>query len=386
MIVQTASQLSEFCQQIQHAPEIFLDTEFVSEGRYYAELGTIQVAAGDQVALIDPLAVRDLSPFFALLVDPNITKVFHAAGQDLMIFYRLLGQPVTPIFDTQMAAALLGIDEQISFANLVERVTGERLLKAHSFTDWLRRPLSPGQVEYALDDVRYLIPVYQAMAGELAEQQRTEWAREEFRRYEDDARFRPADPRELYLRLRGVDRVSGKTLAVLRELVAWREETARARNLPVGRIARDEVLMELARRPRTRVNELREIRGMQQQQVEQFGSELIAILSRNTFEPCLGVKRQASLPTSLEPTVDFLALCLRSLAGAKAVSPGMVATRSDLTALIQAGDKADVPLMRGWRRNAIGEDLLATLQGRAIARIIPGSRKVRLDWVETQHD
>lgn len=386
MIVQTASQLSDFCQQLQHVPEIFLDTEFVSEGRYYAELGSIQIAAGDQVALIDPLAVRDLSPLFALLVDPNIMKVFHAAGQDLIIFYRLLGQPVTPIFDTQVAAALLGIDEQISFANLVERVTGERLQKAHSFTDWLRRPLTPGQVEYALDDVRYLIPVYQAMARELAEQQRTEWAREEFRRYEDDARFSPADPRELYLRLRGVDRMSGKTLAVLRELVAWREETARSRNLPVGRISRDEVLMELARRPRARVNELREIRGMQQQQVEQFGSEMIAILSRNTFEPCLGVKRQASLPTSLEPTVDFLALCLRSLAGAKAVSPGMVATRSDLAALIQAGERADVPLMRGWRRHAIGEDLLATLQGRAIARIIPGSRKVHLDWVETQRD
>ena len=163
---------------------IFLDTEFVGENRYYAELGSIQVAGGEQVALIDPLAIHDLSPFLALLTDTNILKVFHAAYQDLMIFYRMLGQSVAPLFDTQIAAALLGIDEQISFANLVERVTGEHLQKSHSFTDWLRRPLSPGQVEYALDDVRYLIPIYDAMARDLRASGRLEWAEEEFRRLE----------------------------------------------------------------------------------------------------------------------------------------------------------------------------------------------------------
>ena len=167
---------------------------------------------------------------------------------------------------------------------------------------------------------------------------------------------------------------------MLRELVAWREEIARERNIPVSRIARDEVLIELARRPRQRVAELREIRGMQSQQVDQFGEALLAVLARGANDPCPGVKRQVSLPTSLEPTVDFLALCLRSLAGEKTVSPGMVATRGDLAALIQAGEQADVPLMRGWRRNVIGNELLATLQGRATARIIPGSRQVHLEW------
>ncbi|HEY3377226.1 MAG TPA: ribonuclease D [Armatimonadota bacterium] len=380
MIVQTDSQLAALCAELQHVPALFLDTEFVSESRYYPDLGTIQVGGGGQIALIDPLSITDFSPFFALLVDPNIIKVFHAAVQDLAIFYRMLGQPVTPVFDTQVANALLGHDEQISFANLVERVTGEHLQKAHSFTDWLRRPLTPGQVEYALDDVRYLIPVYEALVRELQQHDRVEWAREEFRRFEDESRLAPADPQELYLRLRGVDRLSGKTLAMLRALVAWREETARARNLPTGRIARDEVLMELARRPRQRAKELREIRGMLPQQVEQFGEAIITVLSRGALEPCPGIKRTPSLPTSLEPTVDFLALCLRSLAGAKAISPGVVATRGDLAALIQAGDQADVPLMRGWRRRVIGEDLLATLQGRATARIIPGSRQVHLDW------
>ncbi|HEX2949566.1 MAG TPA: ribonuclease D [Armatimonadota bacterium] len=386
MIVETDSQLVALCSRLQHATEIFLDTEFVSEGRYYHDLGTIQIAGGDDVALIDPLAVCDLTPLLELLVAPGIVKVFHAASQDLMIFYRLLGRPVAPVFDTQLAAALLGIDEQISFANLVEHTTGEHLQKAHSFTDWLHRPLTPGQVEYALDDVRYLIPVYQEMVRELKKHGREEWAREEFRRLEDSARYAPANPRELYLRVRGVERMSGKTLSVLRELVAWREELARKRNIPVNKIARDEVLVELARRPRQRVKELREIRGFLPQQVDQFGESLISVLTRGAIEPCPTVKRHAQLPAPLEPTVDFLSLCLRSLAGAKAVSPGMVATRSDLAALIQAGDKADVPLMRGWRRQAVGEDLLATLQGRATARIIPENRQVKLEWHETPAD
>lgn len=383
MIVHTDSQLAALCQQLQDAPEIFLDTEFVSEGRYYTDLGTIQLAAEGVEALIDPLTITDFSPFFAVLTDPQVVKVFHAAGQDLAIFYRMLGQPVAPVFDTQIAAALLGIDEQISFANLVERVTGERLQKAHSFTDWLRRPLSPGQVEYALDDVRYLMPVYADLVSELERKGRMEWTREEFHRLEDATRYQPADPRELYLRFRGVERMSGKALSLLRELVAWREETARSRNIPVGRIARDEVLMELARRPREQMKELREVRGLQHQQVDQFGEGLLRIMAQGGMMPCAPVKRQSSLPSSLEPTVDFLALCLRSLASAQALSPGVVATRSDLAALIEAGEKADVPLMRGWRRMAIGNDLLATLQGRATARIIPGSRKVHLDWAET---
>jgi ribonuclease D len=166
----------------------------------------------------------------------------------------------------------------------------------------------------------------------------------------------------LYLKLRGIDRLPVKALALLRELVAWREDMARARNLPVGRFARDEVLIELARRPRASLRELREVRGLLPQQIEQYGADLLQVMARGATDPCPSVKRSSSLPPSLEPTVDFLSLCLRSLAGMRAVSPGMVATRGDLAALIQAGEHADVPLMRGWRRQVIGEDLLATLQ------------------------
>ena len=301
-------------------------------------------------------------------------------ARTLPILYRLCGQPVTNIFDTQIATALLGIDEQISFANLVSRVTGEQLQKSHSFTDWLRRPLSAGQVEYALDDVRYLVPVYHWIYAQLLELQRLDWAQEEFVQLEAEKKFLPPDPGELYLRLRGVDRMNGRSLAMLRELAIWRDEQARAQNLSLGRILRDEVMIELSRRPRNQIAELREIRGIQQEQVNKYGQQLLRLLSNTQLVACPIVKRNSSLSSSLEPTVDFLSLCLRSLAGERHIAPGMLANRSDLAELIKDGENADIALLRGWRRQAVGEEILATLQGQVTARLLPHNRQVHLDW------
>jgi ribonuclease D len=380
MVIDTYAQLVEFCALLRESPAVFLDTEFVSESRYYPELGTVQMGNFTHAAILDPLAVSDLSPLAELLVDPHVTKVFHAAVQDLFIFYRLFQQPVAPLFDTQVAASLLSGDEQISFGNLVERLTGTRLEKAHGFTDWLRRPLSPGQIEYALDDVRLLAPVYAAQMREMETRERTAWAREEFARMENPALYAPVDPQQQYLRIRGVDRVRGAALSALRELAAWREETARSANVPLGRVARDEVLIELARRPRQHVRELFEIRGLQAQQVERFGAGMIEAVNRGKHNPPPRQQRHGGLPPSLEPTVDFLVLCLRSLADELSVAPGAVATRGDLAALVMAGEKAEIPLMRGWRREALGDALLATLEGKATARILPGTRRVHLEW------
>ncbi len=259
MVIQTDSGLAEFCSEVRGERALFVDTEFVGEGRYYPEVGAIQVYATGRAALVDPLAVTDLSPLRALLTDPSIEKVFHAAGQDLSIFARIFGEPVHPVFDTQVAAALLGWDEQISFGRLVERATGVILHKSHGFTDWLRRPLTPKQIEYALEDVRYLEPAYQHLVTELATRGRLSWARQEFESLEDPARFAPVEPRELYTQIRGAERLNAQDLSRLRELVAWREETARAQNIPSGRIAMDLVLLELARRPRASLQELREV-------------------------------------------------------------------------------------------------------------------------------
>jgi ribonuclease D len=380
MVVQTDRDLAAFCDEVRGFPALFVDTEFVGEGRYYPDVGAIQVAAGGQTAVVDPLAVRDFSPLRALLVDPEVEKVFHAAGQDLGIFSRLLGEPVTPVFDAQIAAAMLGYDEQISFARLVERTTGVKLRKSHSFTDWLRRPLTPRQIEYAAEDVRYLEPAYEQLVKELAKRGRLSWAREEFSSLSDPARFVPTDPREVFLQIRGAERLNGEELCRLRQVAAWREETARALNLPPGRICMDPVLIELARHPRRTAEELQEVRGLRPPQVERFGRGLLAALHRTHDGPCPTFARSRPLPARLEPTVDFLVLCLRSLAAKNEVSAGLLATRSDLTAIVLHGARAKVPLMRGWRREAVGETLLATLEGRATVRVLPDSRQVHLEW------
>ena len=380
MVIQTDSDLAEFCATLGTLPAVFVDTEFVGEGRYYAEVGAIQLAAGENVALIDPLNVRDFTPLRRLLTNPKVAKVFHAASQDLAIFYRLLGAPVTPVFDTQVAAAMTGNDEQISFARLVERTTGVHLRKSHSFTDWLRRPLTPKQIEYALEDVRYLEPAYKHLVKDLTKRGRLPWAHEEFVAYSAPERFLPPDPREMFMQLRGAERLNNGELGRLRELVAWREETARAMNIPAARICMDPVLMELARRPRTSVDALREVRGLRPPQIERFGRGLLEAMTRECDEACATFKRPPSLPARLEPTVDFLTLCLRSLATENDIASGLLATRADLSAVVASGARAKVPLMRGWRREAVGETLLATLQGRATVRVLPGSRQVHLEW------
>lgn len=380
MLIQNQRDLLPLCRDLESAPCLFLDTEFVGEGRYYPDVGAIQVATPDMAAVIDPIGIRDLGPFLDLLRDTSRVKVFHAAGQDLAIFYRLIGRAISPVFDTQIAASLLGPDEQIAFVNLVERVTGKRLRKEHSFTNWLQRPLSDGQVEYALDDVRYLVHVYEAQMERLARLDRLAWAREEMSRLESDETFAPPDPRALYLRIRNVDRLSGRTLAILQELVAWREETARNENIPPARIARDDALVELARRPPAEVRQLRDVRGLTVQQAERWGRQMLNAINDGSRNAPPKVPSRSSFPSSLEPTVDFLQVCLRSLAHQKPVAPGLVATRPDLAQLVCRGQAADIPLNRGWRREAFGTELLATLDGKATARIVPETREVCLEW------
>ena len=380
MVIKKPAELVALCSDLGQASAVYLDTEFVGEGRYYPEVGAIQIATDERAALIDPLAVRDLSPLFDVLLAHGIEKVVHAGIQDLAIFFRMMGRPVAPVFDVQIAAALLGYEEQISLANLVHRATGRSLKKSHAFTDWLRRPLTDKQVEYALEDVRCLAPVHDHLVEELGERGRLSWAREDFGALERAARFVPADPREMYRQMRGVERLTGEELSRLREIVAWREETARELNVPVPRICMDAVLTELARRPRDTVGALAEVRGLRSDQVRRFGRGMIEALRGGADTPPPRLERPPSLPQGMEPTVDFLVLCLRSLSAERQISPGLLANRADLTAVVLYGERAHVPLLRGWRRKAVGEALLAALQGRATARIALDTQRVHLDW------
>jgi len=380
MVIETNRDLAEFCKKLEEAPALFIDTEFVGEGRYYPEVGAIQVAAVGNIALLDPIAITNFAPLQKLLLDAKIEKVFHSANQDLAILYRMIGRPVAPIFDTQIAAAILGYEGQISFGQLVERVTGTALKKSHSFTDWLQRPLSPKQIEYALEDVHYLAPVHESLTHELKARKRISWAREEFSKLENAARYVPDDPREVFRQIRGAEKLRGKELAFLQELAAWREETARETNSPTQRICMDGVLMELSRRPRKTLEELEEIRGLRPPQVKRFGAGLLEALRKGAQASPPAITRSPYVPAELEPTVDFLVLCLRSLAATNNISSGLLASRADLSAVALLGEKANVSLMRGWRKKAVGEALLKTLQGKAVARILPDTRQVHLEW------
>lgn len=382
MLIESNAALAAFCETLTDEPAIFLDTEFVGEFRYYSQLGSVQVGTATHAALVDPLKVSDFRPLARVLAKPDCTKVFHAAGQDLTLLNRLLDLPLAPVFDTQIAAQLLTGDEQIGFSDLVQRVTGSRPAAGHGFTNWLARPLTPGQIDYALDDVRCLVAVYEHQRNELDTRGRTAWAREEFGRLEDPARYIPADPEQAYLRVKGGDRLNGGALAILQALASWRERTARLDDVPTGRVARDEVLVELAMRPVKSLRPLRELRGLTQQQVNQYGEALLNVIAVGREQPPPPRRRRVTVPAELDPTVDFLGLCLHALAAAKTVAPTAVATRGDLHTLVLNGPEADIPLLRGWRRQEFGAGLLAALAGEATARIVPGTGRVELVWAQ----
>ena len=231
MYLSTKNELEQFCQQASAAKVIAVDTEFLRERTYFPKLCLVQVAAGDNIAAIDPILIDDLTPLAELFEDPSVTKVLHACGQDLEVLLDGMGATCAPVFDTQLAAAFLGLRQQVSYASLVESYCGVRLPKAESLTDWSRRPLDPEQLTYAEDDVRYLPGIYDRMMAELIERDRLSWVAPEMEALCDPARIK-RDPREAYRRLRRAGSLTRRQLAVAREACAWREETAARRDLP----------------------------------------------------------------------------------------------------------------------------------------------------------
>ena len=229
--IETPADLSALCEQLKRSDWLTLDTEFIREETYYPQLCLIQVATDDVVACIDPLAIDDLSPLMEVFYDPAITKVLHSARQDLEIFQNLRGRPPENIFDTQIAATLLGQGDQIGYGNLAKAMLGVELDKAHSRTDWAKRPLSPEQLDYAADDVRYLRDIYKQQIQQLQEMGRLQWLDEDFAQLSNPALYEPPIA-DAWKRLKGLNRLKGVQLAIVRELAQWREELAKERNLP----------------------------------------------------------------------------------------------------------------------------------------------------------
>ncbi len=380
MLIQTQPELSALAERLSSEKTVAVDTEFASEGRYYAEPAIMQIATRNDAMLVDLLALRDLAPLHALLLDPAVTKVFHAGKQDLEIFYRLIGRPIANVFDTQVVASLLGYGDQISLRMLLKTVLGVEVEKDYTFTDWMRRPLSHGQLQYALDDVRHLIPLYDSLREMLISKSRLSWAEEELKTLEHVERYSDLDERQAYLSIKGAERLRRHELGILQELAAWREVKAREQNVPTGKILLDPVLIELARRPRKSPRELGEIRGLHGGQANKYGREIIAALERGRNNRPEPLKYDEPLPASLEPTADFLMLCLRSLARKQSISAGVLANRSALRELVKSGAAANVPLLQGWRRQIAGEELLAALAGDVRMSISAATKEVELEW------
>ena len=285
MYLTTEKDLADFCDQLKSSPSLAVDTEFVRERTYYHKLGLIQVSDGMRCAAIDPIHISNLEPFLNLVLNQNTVKVFHAARQDLEILHRLCDGAIQPVFDTQIAASVVGWGSQISFAKIVNKVLGKKIDKSETYTDWCRRPLSERQIEYALDDVRLLFPVYENLKKVLKRLNREEWLQGEFIQLEDPNNFKAPNLEKLYMRIKNIRTLAPKNFAIICELAQWREKEAQVRDCLAKNIVRDESLLELARKAPIDREGLSCIRGLHKNEITRSKKNILAAIQRGLNLP-----------------------------------------------------------------------------------------------------
>lgn len=373
-MVEKDQDLVALCERLHRARTFALDTEFVRERTFYIRLGIIQVSAEGIEAVVDPRALGSLDPLFALVSDPSVEKIVHAGEQDFAVLYEAGSIVPKNVFDTQIAAALVGYGDQISYARLVAKVTGILLDKLETLTDWTARPLTQAQIDYSLEDVRYLPEVRRHLGERLLALGRSGWEREECARLESEETYRPAPPREYYLRLK-TNGLNSVGLGVLREVAAWREETARSRDIPRGWVLRDQNLIEIARRKPQSMKSLRQIRSLKPQQIAKDGEAILKAVRAGEQEPIREAppeRPRLKMPDRVESTSRLLEAWLYARATEAQIAPSMLATRADLKILAAAhyhSQTPDLPLLQGWRRELVGQDLLDLLDGKKALKL-----------------
>lgn len=369
-LVQDARTLARLCDSLRGAPWLALDTEFLREKTYYPRLCLVQVATPERLACIDPLAIEDLGPLFELLRDPGTVKVLHAARQDLEALLRVAGEVPAPVFDTQLAAGLLGLPEQVGYGTLVERLLGVSLAKAHTRADWSRRPLPPEWVDYAADDVRYLARVYELMLQRLADRGRLGWLDPEFQALVNPALYQP-DPEQAWLRVARSERLNDHQRAVLQALAAWRERTAQSQDRPRLWILRDEVLVDIARTlPRTR-EALAGLRDFPERTLERHGRVLLELVAEHRERRLAAPRAGASaLGPREEALADLLAAVVRLRASELDIHPTLLANRRELERL--AAGEHGLAVNQGWRHLVVGATLEGLMAGQVHLRVVEG--------------
>lgn len=360
--IDNSEDLAALCQKIRQEPWIALDTEFLREKTYYPKFCLLQIAAPSWVACVDPLALTDLSSLFQVIELPHITKVFHSCRQDLEIFYQLTGRVPAPLFDTQIAAPLLGIQENPGYAMLVSSFLNINLSKAYTRTDWTERPLSREQIQYAADDVIYLCQIYQIMSEKLTHLGRLHWLDEDFKLLLEPSLYR-IEPDQAWLKIKGKNKLTRKQLSIVQALSKWREEVAQTLDKPRNWLIRDDLLLELAKLQPTTMADLSKVRQINGGLVTRYGKticDLIAEASRQQPIDLLNDKKLQKNTQLQEAVLDVLTAVVRIRAEENSLNPFILATRKDLEKLIYQEDNC---LLHGWRYSMVGEELLCLLTG-----------------------
>ncbi|MCL6682788.1 ribonuclease D [Sphingomonas alba] len=379
-LISDSATLAALVERLSAAPFVAVDTEFMRENSYWPELCLLQIASPDEAAAIDPKAEGlDMKPLLDLLVENDeVLKVFHAGGQDLEIVYNLTGKTPAPLFDTQIAAMALGYGEQVGYSNLIESMLGHVLDKGARFTDWSRRPLEKRQIDYAIADVTHLATIFPKMVEKLKKNGRGAWLNEEMERLADPSSFAFA-PEDAWKRLKIPGR-NPQLLGRLRALAAWRENEARNKNLPRGRIAKDDTLQEIASHPPKTQDDLGRVRGLSAgwRSNDIGGRMMAALASAKPLAPEDMPAREPRRPGLTKDAVlvsDLLKLLLKIRSKESGVAPKLIARSDDLEALA-AGVRDGLIILNGWRFEEFGRDALDLVEGRLAFAIEEGKLKM----------
>ncbi|MDB5512019.1 MAG: rnd [Enterovirga sp.] len=379
-IISTTDALAAACSRFAAAPFVTVDTEFMRETTYYSRLCLIQMAGpGLDGVIVDPLAPGlDLAPFFALMADERVIKVFHSARQDVEIVWNMGRLVPTPLFDTQVAAMVCGYGDSVSYEQLANDLAKARIDKSSRFTDWSRRPLSEAQYAYALSDVTHLVTVYEALVARLEETGRSGWLADEMAILTSPDTYRN-DPEQAWSRLSGRMR-KPREFAVLMEVAAWREREAQTRDVPRGRVLKDEAVIDIAVSAPTTVEALGRLRSIPNGfERSRTGADILAAVERGLARDPAGVpipSRSRQRMGGNGATVELLKVLLRAVAENERVAPKVIATVEDLEAIAE-NDQADVPALAGWRRELFGDKALALKSGEVALSIERGAVVVR---------
>ena len=363
-VISTSEALAEFCRSLAKNAFVTVDTEFIRDTTYWPQLCLVQLADDDDARAVDVLAPGiELAPMFDLMADKSVLKVFHAARQDIEIFFNLTGAVPEPIFDTQVAAMVCGFGDSVGYEGLVAKLVGASIDKSSRFTDWARRPLTDRQIRYALDDVTHLRTVYEKLAGRLTDNGRVSWLEEELKTLTNPATY-ALDPDESWRRLKRLRSTKPEFLGVLRAVAAWRETAAQTRDVPRSRVIRDDVLIEIAANRPASAEDLTRIRGVGRDfAAGRHGRDILQAVAAGLARPVKDGPEQRHNQRAAGPIVDLLKVLLKMRCDEKGVAQRLVASSADIERMA-AKERADVPALRGWRHEIFGADALALKAGR----------------------